>query len=330
LIHLKCFNHKRCLIRNVGRRFFLVSFSSIFPFAILKATFAPSGLYEGYNRLTFDVFRNAPQLIRNSLSFLSYPLLILISISLALILLTAFRFMSLERGISRSLLHVKRPLIILFHGSLLFLAGSIPYVAVGKSSSIISVAEWGQRHTFLLAFPVALILVGIAELFKKMFSLQAAIKLLLMAVPLIAMTILLAQGFAIKLSRATFESGIINSLSQAKAPPAGFVSLITSERVNPRLRFYETNWLMQKAYLQENWYSNINNTSQELPSWLTDVPLNRSYLRKYIMSNFSPKCNTKIYIQNDSISLFDVLKWTIFRIPAQGFNSTFASTCQKS
>ena len=75
--------------------------------------------------------------------------------------------------------------------------------------------------------------------------------------PILILFCLMLSGFYIKLSRASYEAGIINTLSLEPTPPPGILAIQTNNN-SPAMRFYEVNWLLYQAFNEELWYSNIN------------------------------------------------------------------------
>ena len=319
------FNQKvKNLEKDLRFRFIGIIVMSISSYGLLRLLFSPYGLYEEYNQISIlSLFKSI--LLSNNFGFASFPIFIFLSIIVTLLIYKRNFF-------KWSNLKIEKKEILfspLFHGFILLFFASLPYILVGKQTNILEISDWSQRHSFLLSFPLALLIIGL-DRFVNGLSAKPLINSKVLIMPtILILFFLLLSGFYIKFSRASYEAGIINTLSSQIVPPPGKLTIETNYKINPRMRFYEVNWLMYKAFNKEFWYSNINksNLTDKEENNLKLIRSSQIYKRKYIMRDFSSTCNTIIKVNGDS-KIKDTLKWLLFHKSPENFSSKIKSNCK--
>ena len=303
-------------------RFFGIIILSFSSYVILRLYFVSYGLYEDYNQISIiNLFKSI--LLSEKFGFASFPLFIFLSIILTLLI---YRNNFLLRNFKID----KQKIIFspLTHGFILLIFSSLPYLLVGKNTSIFAISDWSQRHSFLLSIPIALILFGLGRLINDLSIRSLNNKKLVIMPTILILFCLLMSGFFIKLSRASYEAGIINKLSAKNIPQPGTLNIETDYKINPGMRFYEVNWLLYQAFNEEFWYSNINKNylNYKEDNLLKLIKSNQIYKNKYIMRNFSEECNTTIKVKGEN-KIKDIFKWILFRKPPNKFSAIIQSNC---
>jgi len=311
------------LEKDLRSRFVGIIILSFLSYGFLRLLFIPYGLYEKYNQLSILTLLRSI-LVADKFGFASFPIIIFISIFLT----TLFFTRNLPNW---SNFKQNKKLILfspLFHGLLLFICASLPYLLVGKFTNIFDIYDWNQRHSFLLSFPIGLIIIGLGRLINNLKLASLKNSKIIISPTILLLFCLLLTGFFTKLSRASFESGIINQLNSQPIPPPGMLKIETNYKINPGMRFYEVNWLLYQAFNKEFWYSNINRnitTDREKPT-LKLIRANETYKNKFIMSDFSPSCNTLIKVNGEN-KIQDTFNWILFNEPPKKFSSKIVSNC---
>lgn len=297
----------------------ILSFSS---YAIYRLFFISYGLYEEYNQIsTLSLFKSI--FLSEKFGFVSFPIFIFLSIIFPLLI---YRNNFLLRNFK-----INNQKIIfspLTHGFILLIFSSLPYLLVGKSTNIFAISDWSQRHSFLLAIPFSLMLMGVWQLINDLSSRSLKNKKILIMPTILILFCLLLSGFFLKLSRASYEAGIINTLSSQNIPPPGILTIETNHRMNPEMRFYEVNWLLFQAFKKEFWYSNIKKTNRNYQedNLFKIIKDNEIYKNKFIMNDFSSACNTNIKVEGEN-KIQDIFKWIIFGKASNKFSAKIQSSC---
>ncbi len=324
LVSIRLNKKVKNLEKNLRFRLIGIIILSFSCYGILRLSFSPYGLYQEYNQISIlTLFKSI--LYSNNFGYASFPIFIFLSIIMTLLLykINFIKWRNLK-------IHKKEILFSpLLHGFILLLFSSLPYLLVGKQTSIFEISDWSQRHSFLLSFPVALLIIGLGRFIKGL-SVRSLINSKVLIMPtILILFILLLTGFYIKFSRASYEAGIINILSSKPIPPPGNLIIETNYKINPRIRFYEVNWLMYQAFNKEFWYSNINKTnlSYKEENNLELIKSNQIYKNKFIMRDFASSCNTSIKVNGEN-KIQDTLQWLLFHKSPQNFSAKIKSNCE--
>ena len=300
-------------------RLVAIALTSILCFAALKTVFTPSGIYAEYNRIGISASAGfAVQLVKETLRYLQYPIVlsgVLMTVFCALEVIARIRnrtestlpTLSARPGFQT---HLWPVLMALF----LIGAAAFPYIVVGKPADVRLLFDWSQRHTFLMALPVAIFITALARLLcewphlrrSKAWFLPIAATIGLMAVGQLAAT-------WNKLSRSAYEAGIVAALQDIPAPGPGLVKIVAPELSGTWVRYYESNWLLYQAYGKEDWHSGIVASAADdiaMPSWLdVDKPIPAAYRSKHIMRTFRMDCRTSLQVAGKPYSPTEVIAW---------------------
>lgn len=139
-------------------------------FYILKINFfIPYGLYEGYNKMSFNVERIV-SLLNNTLYtsiyepvLLSFETAFLYWPQLSLVLFVLFFFTFIKKGINVSITNESVFLLISF-GVFLFLIATVPYLMVNKLPNL---WVWESRHQILMPLGIAFFIAGVISALEK-------------------------------------------------------------------------------------------------------------------------------------------------------------------
>ncbi len=100
------------------------------------------------------------------------------------------------------------------------------------------------------------------------------------------------------------------------------------------MRYYETNWLLYKAYGAEKWFSGMVASADQamfIPDWLDSEQLfSEENKIKHIMTNFRPECETILQVEGKQFTFSEVMSWAIANqpLPETLTVSLINSTCQ--
>jgi hypothetical protein len=310
--------HDRASKRGHVLRFIAILLTSIFGYVALNLLFTESDLYAEYNH--FQAIGSANDILTFFVEMIRYYQYVIV---LAFILIaTHLTLASLKKRESTSTQGDFKS--VLWPVALsLFLIGcaAFPYVVVGKPADLRAVmVEWNPRHTFLMAMPIGLFLASFAQFLCRWHNLGSSKRCFLPAAcAIIFMALFLQASFWHKISRAAYEAGIINALKQQTPPPTGFVKIITTHLPIARIRYYESNWVLYKAYDEERWFSGMvlsDDQAMYIPSWISsDELLSKENKLKHIMTNFQGDCESVIKIEGDTFTFFEVISWAILNSP---------------
>ena len=302
-------------------RFIGIIILSFLSYALVRSFFWAYGLYEEYNQISLESFKSI--FLSNKLGYLSFPVFIFISIILSsVIYIKNFKWSNLKINKQKIILS---PLI---HGFILFIFASFPYLLVGKNTNIFAISDWDQRHSFLLSLPIALILIGLGRLINDLLSRSLKNRKIIIMPTILILFCLMLSGFYIKLSRASYEAGIINILSLEPTPPPGILTIQTNNNIEPSMRFYEVNWLLYQAFNEELWYSNINRDklNYEEDKRLNLIKDNQAYKNKFIMRDFSSSWSTDIKVNGEN-KIQNTLQWIFFKKSPNNFSVEIKFYC---
>lgn len=304
-------------------RFASVIAVSVICYITLKTVFTPSGIYADYNQI--DITLSGGTLLQmgiEMLRYMQYP------VGIAAVMLAVFASLEMlarlrHRGnmldgspaklafASAELRTYVWPLLIA-----VFLIGSaaFPYVIVGKGADLRLLFDWSPRHTFPMALPVGIFAAALARLLCEWPALRRSPFRL---APLVAMLVVLG-GMQIaatwdKLARSAYEAGMVGGLQDIDAPPPGLIKIIVPNFAGRSIRYYESNWLLYKAYGREDWHSGVVDTSEEeiaMPTWLdVNQPITAAYASKHIMRGFRNQCVTVLQVSGQPYSAGAVFQW---------------------
>lgn len=315
--------HNWQMNRGALLSFLIIFITSVVVFMALRIFFTPSGLYADYNKiLSLGSWRDLFQWVIEIARYFEYPVVVLIILITTHFLLEAARRMGFTNFFvsnrSQSVFSKQRSeLLWPFVLSIILLgAAAFPYVAVGKAADLRVFYDWNQRHTFLLALPTGLFLVSSARFLSKWHGLRGSRwQFLPLAVGFAALACLQLAGTWGKLSRAAYEAGIVNALQHVEPPKAGIVEITAPDLPSPRMRFYESNWLLYMAYGREDWQSAIVVFGQQpvsQPKWLeTENSFTQIYKSKHIMRTFRYECRTGLNVTGEHYNISQVVAWVI-------------------
>ena len=172
-----------------------------------------------------------------------------------------------------------------------------PYLLLNKSSSILYLGDFYQRHAFLLA-PIYGIF--FALLFEKMERVDVFKRKLNFKYIIIFICInflLLNYGTYRKLESQLFIKNLTDELGTKKTLPKGKIQLI-SKHFPGDYRFFEINYLLYKAYEIPGWWGNASVTKTKI----SDPPFlytnNKIYADVFIFSDYKYECTSYIYLKN--------------------------------
>ena len=296
---------------------------SFLTYGLVRVFFTPYGLYEDYNQISIlNLFKTI--FLSDKFGFASYPIFIFSSIFITSLIYK-------NNFLKWSNLKIFKEKIILsplFHSLILSIFATFPYLIVGKVTNIFAFSYWSQRHSFLLSFPIALLLIGLGRIINGLKSRSLKNNKVIIMPTILILFCLLLSGFFTKISRASYEAGIINKLSSQPIPPSGILSIETNHKIDPLMRFYEVNWLLYQAFNKEFWYSNINKTnlSDKEEINLNLIKSNQTYKRRFIMNDYSASCNTIIKVNGES-KIKDTFMWLLFQKYPNDFSVKIKSDC---
>tara|TARA_B100002003_G_scaffold136823_1_gene126432 strand:- start:56 stop:706 length:651 start_codon:yes stop_codon:yes gene_type:complete len=194
-----------------------------------------------------------------------------------------------------------------------------PYLLANKSSSILYLSDYYQRHAFLLA-PISGMFFSI--LFRDMSKincLQNKVNLNFYLIVFICIhLVLLNYGNYRKTESYLFRKNLINELKAYGAIPKGYVQFI-GKNFPADLRLFEVNHLLYKAYNIAGWRASTNssgigstNLLEPYINRLSNLEKDERYSILMISNEYKYECNTYIYIKNDLKKYERMKKFYIF------------------
>jgi len=274
-----------------------VLFSSSMLFFLVQRTFnAPTGAFSGYNSLLSPFILNSYYEVALGLvNFFSYLVFPAAGITVAISLL------NLSKPRTLFLVHsdfdaVRNRAIVV-----LLVASILPYLAVGKSSSIIPF-DWSQRHAFVLApaisfFTVVLLLSLFGPKLKPDLTVRR-VAALSIGVVLMLQIGALTVGFISKMNHQTFENNLEQVLTSLNPRPPEGVLQVVVEGMPWKTQFsdYDANYLLYTATGSAGYYTRIApvfDPNFGVPDWLTSGSTPTSI---YVYEDKGSACTTKIFV----------------------------------
>ena len=261
---------------------------SLAVFVFVNLFFPAHGIYENYNSFIGVSPEKLMYLVLHSIMFGTYlvPMLAIIGLFFS-IMLSIKRPVNVQTNIISKIEHLKPSLLLI-----LFIAGVLPYVVVGKFSHFLDIFDWTNRHGILLALPASLFAALCFEIMYKIseYKLMKTLVVIGSTVLLTFQISLMTVSLAHKLNRQIFVSELESAirLSQEELLP-GALEIIGKRfppfgvgKPGPHLRSYELNFLMYRATGKSDWYMRIGreqDASFTIPCY---IRLNRNYQLKYI------------------------------------------------
>ena len=185
-----------------------------------------------------------------------------------------------------------------------------PYILLNKSSNIYYLADYYQRHAFLLA-PIFGIFFAI--LFNDMqnnnpYKKKIYLNFYLMLFLLINL-IFLNYGTIRKVEAYHFKKNLITEFKNYGIIPKGDVQII-SKNYPADIRSYEISDILLKAYSKTAWWGFIaSKPDQRKPLKVQGISIlnNKKYMKLNIIENYVFECKSNVYLKND-LSKFNRFK----------------------
>ena len=288
-------------------RFITIISITVAYYFIKNFYFPTSGIYANYNVITWDILiqnLTGQQLIKNIFNYTTYLLLYL---WIPVIFVLNLIFIN-KKNISAIKLNLKKinfkyinnySLLIILSGFAVF-----PYLLVNSAvPSILNLADYYQRHVFLLA-PVSGIF--FATMFKDIFKINFLPNKVnfnfYLTIFICIHLLLLNYGNLRKTEAYLFKKNLINELKAYGPIPMGDVQFI-AKNFPASFRHVEVNHLLYKAYNTANWWGTFRWSSiekiSEPPSPPSIYVNDKRYSTLLILNNYKYECSTSIYIKND-------------------------------
>ena len=295
---------------------------SFFYFFLRKYYFPPSGMYEGYNDVTLLTFQKnltAEKLIENILNYSTY-LFLFIWIGVLFIFHLLFQNLSHFSVIKSKLKDVVSYRYFNHYILLIILSAfSIsPYLLMNKSSSILFLADYYQRHALLLAPVFGLFFSLMFRDLSKINCLKNKVNLNFYITFFICFNLLLLNyGSYRKTESYLFQKNLIRELKTFGSIPIGKVELI-SKNIPADLRTFELSYLFYKAYNIAGWWIIPKPVASfNLPSYMLNPPshiLNDNrYSNLYIIKDYKYGCTTQIYLKNSLKKYQRIKQFYVFK-----------------
>jgi hypothetical protein len=190
----------------------------------------------------------------------------------------------------------RREFCLVKDAAILFFAGAFPYLAVGKTASLLETHDWAQRQALLISFPVSLLAGVFIELsvkFRKDNQDRNFYFPALYVVSLILPIYLLSSGVSEKLNRLAFDQNLVDYLQKnIQPPPAGMVKIELTKLPTPNPRVYESNYLFYRAYKENRWWTSMRLESDGYP----EIPssLNNQNSEEFVYEWVENPCRTTL------------------------------------
>jgi len=290
-------------------KLFIIITTSVLYYLIRYYYFHPTGLSENLNVVTWDSLAinvTLPNLIKNISNFLTYLLLY--------IWIPVLFYAHLTLANNKSLLGKKINLSY-FNNYFLLIGLSafaiFPYLLENKSSSILYLRDYYQRHAFLLAPIFGIFFSMMFKDLNKINNLKKKINLnFYLGIFIFINLFLLNYGNYTKIESYLVRNNLIQELKDFGVIPKGNVKFI-GKNMPADLRTTELNHILYKAYDKAAWWSTgsyLNEISKP-PSLIID---NKRYAKYVIASDYKYECDIFIYLKNDLNKIERIKKNYIF------------------
>ena len=269
---------------------------------LLKISYIPtSGYFGTYNKLGWNLVNDnfTPSKLLNNI--LNYSTYLLLFIWIPLI----FNLNVLIKN-KKKLLKINQNFKFINNYFLLIILSAFaifPYLLLNKSSTIFYLADYYQRHAFLLA-PISGIFFAI--MFRDMakiniFRNKVNLNLYLIIFIFINL-ILLNYGNHRKLESYHFRKNLIIELKAYGPIPKGDVQII-SKNLPADLRTVEVSHMLYKAYNIAGWWGTMSEELQEnlSPDYRNgkSIVIDEGYSTLNIANDYSLECKSYIFLKND-------------------------------
>ena len=290
---------------------------SIGYYLIKQLYFPPSGAWQNYIAVDLSDFSSkvaVTQFIKNILNYSTYlflylwiPIVFILHLlfinkkyfsEIKLILIEKFSFEYTNNYL----------LLIILSGFAIF-----PYLLINKSSTILYLADYYQRHALLLAPIFGMFFSIMFRDMNKINCFQNKANLNFYLIVFICMNlVLLNYGNYRKTESHLFRSNLINELKAYGSIPKGNVQLV-SKNFPADFRSYEINFLMYKAYNVAGWWGSTSLINPTEPPGPNKHVLNDEiYLSQWIINEYKHECDIYIYLKNDLTKYERLKKFYIF------------------
>tara|TARA_Y100000590_G_scaffold8025_1_gene10121 strand:- start:10658 stop:12166 length:1509 start_codon:yes stop_codon:yes gene_type:complete len=280
---------------------------TIFYYILRSSFFPPSGLYEGYNTIHLGLLNNIAW-IKLSKNVLNYLTFLIIYLWIPLLFFSHIFFKNREEFILKLKKFNIKYLHNYFYLIILAIFATFPYIISNKSSSIFFLSDYYQRHAVLLA-PISGFLFSIMfkdmNNFLKFFPKTNFYPYIIIFI-LINLTFLNYGNYS-KIESNLFKINLVNELKKIEAPHKGNIKFVGSD-IPADLRFFEINHLLYRAYKDTGWYG-ITFGPWDISSVKT---YGKKYEKIFIYKDYSPGCNTKIFLKNYLSKKDRIKKFYIF------------------
>lgn len=249
---------------NLKNLFFLLfGWILSFTYKLLQIFYAPpSGLMTSYNSIKFPIKFETIQVlflgIKSYSSFILIPILVLLP--LYLYSFTVQKKIDLES--SHLVIDIRKRIGVV----LVLLSSILPYLAVGKSTSLFWIDFWTGRHSFALVFPIALFsslnYSFYKNLLKPNLNYLNIIFISTILIVFILLTSLLFRDLNNKFVEMQFRKGIISTLqNNTKYLRSGILNLKIEGRNGNIIIDDEANYIVYKARGKSDIYAQISRNS---------------------------------------------------------------------
>ena len=272
-------------------------------YLIEQLYFPPYGLWQNYNQVPWDklpeIFTSI-ELIKNILNYSTYLFLYL---WIPAIFLLQLIFINKNYFSKIKLILVEKFSTKYINNYLLLIILSgfaiLPYLLLNKSSSILYLSDYYQRHAFLLASISGMFFSIMFRDMAKINCLQNKVNLNFYLIIFICIhLVLLNYGNYSKTESYLFRKNLINELKAYGSIPKGDVQFI-GKNFPADLRLFEVNHLLYKAYNIAGWRGNVTADLSEPYYQYPYLTSDERYLILWISNEYKYECNTYIYIKND-------------------------------
>ena len=204
-------------------------------------------------------------------------------------------------------------LLIILSGFAIF-----PYLLMNKSSSILYLADYYQRHALILASIFGLFFSLMFRDLSKINCLQNKVNLNFYITIFICFNLLLLNyGSYRKTESHLFQKNLIRELKTFGSIPIGNVELI-GKNIPAEPRSFEYSYLFYKAYNIAGWWvidkpiASFNPPSHMLnpPSHILN---DNRYSNFYIIKDYKYGCTTQIYLKNSLKKYQRIKQFYVFK-----------------
>ena len=290
---------------------FLMLILLCFSYYFIKDFYFPaSGAEEGYQKVTFDKLNSNLMITKIANNILRFSSFLLFNLWIPAVCFLMIFFKN-----NKNLLKFKPKIKLTNNYFLLILLSAFaifPYLIVNKSSTIIDVTDYYQRHAFLLAPIFGIFFANIFKDIEKINILKIKVNLNSYIICFIILNlIILSFGNYKKTESYLVRKNLTNELKSYNPIAKGNVQFLGTN-IPYVFRPFELNHVLYNSFGQTSWFSTPFHIKEMIKPSSDKDYFSSKQLTYRISSEYKGECNIYIYLKDDLTNIHRIKKFYIF------------------